>query len=83
MRRVIQSQYNEHSRKHLLLTGSITGYLVLKAVPGLALDISPLCLCHNQPMILWQKTLHPISFFGETYHWFACSVYGFNLRYDM
>ena len=47
------------------------------------LDISPLCLYHNQPMILTHETLHPISFFGETYHWFTCSVYGCNQCYDM
>jgi hypothetical protein len=34
-------------------------------------------------MILTQETLHPRSFFGETYHWFACSVDGCNQRYDM
>jgi hypothetical protein len=47
------------------------------------LDIPPLCLYHNQPMILTQETLHPRSLFGETYHRFACSVYGCNQRYDM
>jgi hypothetical protein len=47
------------------------------------LDISPLCLDHNQPMILTRETLHPRSFFGETYHWFVCSVYGCNQYYDI
>jgi hypothetical protein len=47
------------------------------------LDISPLCLDHNQPMILIQETLHPKRVFQGTYHWFACSVYGCNQRYDM
>jgi hypothetical protein len=47
------------------------------------LDISPLCLYHNQPMILTQETLHPKRVFQRTYHWFACSVYGCNQRYDM
>lgn len=46
------------------------------------LDISPLCLYHNQPMILIQETLHPGRFLQETYHWFACPVYGCNERYD-
>jgi hypothetical protein len=47
------------------------------------LDISPLCLYHNVPMIPVQETLHPRQFFGETHYWFACSVYGCNQRYDM
>ena len=34
-------------------------------------------------MIPVQETLHPRQFFGETYHWFACSVYGCNQRYDI
>src|SRR5215468_9115369 len=46
------------------------------------LDISPLCLYHNQPMVLTQQTLHPRRFLGETYHWFVCSAYGCNHRYD-
>ena len=46
------------------------------------LDISPLCLYHNQLMILTQETLHPRRFLEETYRWFACPVYGCNQRYD-
>jgi hypothetical protein len=47
------------------------------------LDISPLCLYHNQPMILTQDTLHPRRVFQGTDHWFVCPVYGCNQRYDM
>ncbi|SRR6266478_3433912 len=47
------------------------------------LNISPLCLYHNQPMILTQETLHPRRSFEETYYWFTCSVSGCNQRYDM
>ena len=46
------------------------------------LDISPLCLYHNQPMIPTQQTLHPRRSFEETYHWFVCSVHGCNQRFD-
>ena len=45
-------------------------------------DISPLCLYHNQPMILTQQTLHPRHFREETCHWFACPVHDCNQRYD-
>jgi hypothetical protein len=45
-------------------------------------NISPLCLYHNQPMILSQETLHPRRFLEETYHWFACPAYGCNQRCD-
>lgn len=47
------------------------------------LDIFPLCLYHNLPMILTQQTLHPRRFLEETYFWFSCSVQGCNQRYDM
>lgn len=47
------------------------------------LNICPLCLYHNLPMILIEQTLHPRRDFEETYHWFACSVSGCNQRYDM
>jgi len=47
------------------------------------LDISPLCLYHNIPMILTQETLHPRRFLEETYYWFACPVRDCNQRYDM
>ena len=46
------------------------------------LDISPLCLYHNEPMILTQKTLHPRRFLEENCHWFACPVHDCNQRYD-
>ena len=42
------------------------------------LDISPLCLYHNEPMILTQKTLHPRRFLEENCHWFACPVHDCN-----
>ena len=45
------------------------------------LDISPLCLYHNIPMILTQQ-LHPRRFLEETYYWFACPVRDCNERYD-
>jgi len=47
------------------------------------LDISPLCLYHNIPMILTQETLHPRRFLEETYYSFDCSVRDCNQRYDM
>ena len=47
------------------------------------LDISPLCLYHNKPMILTQDTLHPRRVFQQTDHWFVCPVYGCSQRYDM
>jgi hypothetical protein len=48
------------------------------------LDIFPLCLYHNCPMILVEQTLHPRRLFPkEIYHWFACPVHGCNQRYDM
>ena len=47
------------------------------------LDISPLCLYHNIPMILTQQTLHPRRLFEETYSWFVCPVSGCRQRYDM
>jgi hypothetical protein len=47
------------------------------------LDISPLCLYHNIPMILTQQTLDPRRFLEETYYCFACSVRDCNQRYDM
>jgi hypothetical protein len=33
-------------------------------------------------MISIQETLHPRRFLDETRHWFVCSVYGCNQRYD-
>ena len=45
-------------------------------------NISPLCLYHNRPMILNERTLHPRRFLEETYHWFACPVHDCNERYD-
>ena len=47
------------------------------------LDILPLCLYHNVPMILVQETLHPRRLLKESHCWFACSVYGCYQRYDM
>ena len=47
------------------------------------LDISPLCLYHNQPMNLTEDTLHPRPVFQGTHHSFVCPVYGCNQRYDM
>ena len=46
------------------------------------LDISPLCLYHNQTMILTQQTLHPRRLREETCHWFACPVRDCNQCYD-
>jgi hypothetical protein len=46
------------------------------------LNISPLCLYHNVPMILTQETLHPRRLFEETHYWFACPVRDCNQRYD-
>jgi hypothetical protein len=40
------------------------------ARPQMLLDISPLCLYHNVPMIL-------------THYWFDCPLNGCNQRYDM
>ena len=50
--------------------------------PPMFLDICPLCLYHNQPMILTQQTLHPRRFLDETYYWFACPVQDCHQRYD-
>lgn len=47
------------------------------------LDISPLCLYHNCPMILVEQTLYPRRFLKEIYEWFTCPVHGCNQRYDM
>jgi len=47
------------------------------------LDILPLCLYHNLPMILAQETRHPRRFLEQTYHWFSCPVQGCYQRYDM
>jgi hypothetical protein len=47
------------------------------------LDISPLCVYHNLPMILTQETLHPRRFLEETYYWFACPARDCNQRYDI
>ena len=46
-------------------------------------NISPQCLYHNMPMVLFEQTLHPRRDFAETYHWFACSVSGCKQRYDV
>jgi uncharacterized protein CbrC (UPF0167 family) len=46
------------------------------------LDISPLCLYHNVPMILAQEALHTLLH-EETYPWFDCPVIGCKQRYDM
>jgi hypothetical protein len=45
------------------------------------LDISPLCLYHNIPMILAQQTPRLRRFLEKT--WFACSVRSCHQRYDM
>jgi hypothetical protein len=47
------------------------------------LDISPLCLHHNVPMILAQEKRDPERILDPTYHWYACSIRGCLLRYDM
>ena len=47
------------------------------------LDIRPLCLYHDLPMIPTQETRHPRSFLEETYYCFFCSVPGCNHHYDM
>jgi hypothetical protein len=47
------------------------------------LDIFPLCLYHDLPMIPTQETRHPRRFLEETYYCFSCSVPGCNQRYDM
>ena len=47
------------------------------------LDIRPLCLYHDLPMIPTQETRHPRSFLEETYYCFFCSVPGCNQHYDM
>ena len=47
------------------------------------LDIRPLCLYHNIPMIPTQERRHPRRFLDETYYWFFCSVPGCNQHYDM
>ena len=47
------------------------------------LDIRPLCLYHDLPMIPTQETRHPRRFFEETHYWFFCSVPGCNQHYDM
>ena len=47
------------------------------------LDISPLCLYHNVPMILAQERRDPERILDPTYHWYACSIRGCLLRYDM
>ena len=47
------------------------------------LDIRPLCLYHDLPMIPTQETRDPRSFPGKRYYWFWCSVPGCNQRYDM
>jgi hypothetical protein len=46
------------------------------------LDISPLCLYHNVPMIVAQEKRDPERILDPTYHWYACSVRGCILRYD-
>jgi hypothetical protein len=47
------------------------------------LDISLLCLYHNVPMIVAQEKRDPERILDPTYHWYACSVRGCVLRYDM
>jgi hypothetical protein len=47
------------------------------------LDIRPLCLYHDLPMIPTHETRHPRSFLEETYYCFFCSVPGCNQHYDM
>ena len=47
------------------------------------LDISPLCLYHNVPMILAKEKRDPARILDPTYHWYACSIRGCLLRYDM
>jgi hypothetical protein len=47
------------------------------------LDVSPLCLYHNVPMILAQEKRDPERILDPIYYWYACSVRGCNLRYDM
>ena len=47
------------------------------------LDISPLCLYHNVPMMLDEEKRDPERILDPTYHWYACSVRGCLLRYDM
>ena len=47
------------------------------------LNISPLCLYHNVPMILAQERRDPERILDPTYHWYACSIRGCLLRYNM
>lgn len=48
------------------------------------LNISPLCLYHNLPMILIQQTLHPRRLFdAQAHRWFDCPARSCNQRYDM
>ena len=47
------------------------------------LDIRPLCLYHDLPMIPTQETRHQRSFLEERYYCFSCSVPGCNQHYDM
>ena len=47
------------------------------------LDIRPLCLYHDLPMIPTQETRHQRSLLEEMYYCFTCSVPGCNQHYDM
>jgi hypothetical protein len=46
------------------------------------LDISPLCLYHNVPMMIAQAERDPERILDPIYYWYACSVRGCHLRYD-
>ncbi len=47
------------------------------------LDISPLCLYHNVPMLLAEEKRNPERILDPAYYYYSCSVRGCNLRYDM
>ena len=47
------------------------------------LDISPLCLYHNVPMMLAREKRDPERILDPVYYWYGCSVRNCNLRYDM
>lgn len=46
------------------------------------LDISPLCLYHNVPMLIAQAERDPERILDPIHYWYACSVRGCHLGYD-
>ena len=55
-------------------TTHTVGAVILAAVLLMPLDISPLCLYHDLPMIPTQETRHPRRFLEEMYYWFSAAI---------